>query len=90
MSNILLSNIFTKWKNATVNPNSGEAEFRIMNASTAHEFLSLLNAWGVPYEAVIGPLYVDIKTLDYYYVMRHKEYYSDNGITAEMEAEYYE
>lgn len=85
----LMQNIFDKWKNATVNPNSGEAEFRIMNTSTAHEFLSLLNAWRVPYEAVIGPLYVDIKTLDYYYVMRHKEYYSDNGITAEMEAEYY-
>lgn len=84
-----MGTIFNKWKDATINPNSGEAEFRIMNTSSAHEFLSLLGAWRVPYETVIGPLYVDIKTLDYYYVMRHKEYYSDNGITAEMEAEYY-
>lgn len=84
-----MGTIFNKWKDATVNPNSGEVEFVIMNTSVAHEFLSLLNAWRVPYEADLGPLYADIKTLDYYYVMRHKEYYSNNGITAEMESEYY-
>ena len=85
----LLDNIISKWKRAGVNRNTGEAEFQLMNTSSAHEFLHLLETWRVPYKAVTGPLYIYISTLEYYYVMRNKDYYSDNGITAEMEAEYY-
>lgn len=84
----LLSDIIDKWKNASVGY-LGEVSFMVMWTSTAEEFIHLLETWEVPFQMYTDHLYMYITTLSYWYVMQNKKYYSDSGITAEMEASYY-
>lgn len=92
MNRLLSINIAT-WKEASHNLRSynGYADFTIMYTHTAEEFIELLHTWGVPFEVEhVDPIRLHIRALSYYYVMQHKEYYSESNITAEIEAEYYE
>ena len=85
----LITNIMNKWKNAPLDYYRGEANFTLMNTSAAHEFIKLLETWRVPHNVEEDYIYMHIKTLDYWYVMQHKEYYSNNYVTAEIEDAYY-
>lgn len=86
----LLKDIFDIWRDASYHKYLATVDFTIMYTHTAEEFIKLLHTWRVPFEIEhVDPIRVHISTLDYWYVMSNKDYYSDNGITAEMESEYY-
>ena len=85
---VLLTNIMNKWKDSSVYGDYS-CTFEIMYTSTTMEFMKLLETWRVPYRVCYDKFRVEISTLNYWYVMQHKDYYSNNGVTAEIEDAYY-
>lgn len=85
--NELMQDIFNKWKRASHNEEM--ASFTVNYTSTVNEFMKLLETWRIPYTAFHNEFRISFVLMNYNDFIAHKEYYSDNGITPEMEAEYY-
>lgn len=86
--NELLNGIFNKWKDASAYTDT-IIKFVINYTSHAVEFMKLLETWRVPYKVAYDTFRVEITTLNYWDVMRNKEYYSESNISNEIMENYY-